>query len=391
MPARPSAQQPSLGQVARDWGRIGITGFGGPPAHIALLRALCVTRRQWLTEDQFQRAIAATNMLPGPASTQLAIYCAWRLRGVRGALVGGLGFIVPGLIAIVALAALFLQGSPPVWVRGAAMGAGAVVAAVAVRAASGLAAPIWRARRGGERAVAVLYAVAGACAAAIVGPWLLVALLGAGAIEVGRRSLRGNPGALHVWPLPGWLLLGASAAPAGIAALGWTALKVGALSFGGGFVIVPLMQADAVSVYHWMTHAQFLSAVALGQITPGPVVLTVAVVGYAAAGVPGALLAATVAFAPSFLIVSAGAGRFERVAGDARVSAFLGGAGPAAAGAIAGSAVPLALALSQPWQAGLLALGAVVLLVLRRGVVITLLAAGAAGGVGALAGLSVGS
>jgi chromate transporter len=120
-------------------------------------------------------------------------------------------------------------------------------------------------------------------------------------------------------------------------------------------------------------------------------VLTVAVVGYAAAGVPGALLAATVAFAPSFLIVSAGAGRFERVAGDARVSAFLGGAGPAAAGAIAGSAVPLALALSQPWQAALLALGAVVLLVLRRGVVITLLAAGAAGGVGALAGLSVGS
>ena len=113
------------------------SGFGGPPAHVALFRELCVTRREWLTDDQFERAIAATNILPGPASTQLAIYCAWRLRGPRGALIGGLGFILPGLVLILALSVLFLAGSPPAWIRGAGMGAGAAVAAVAVRAGLG--------------------------------------------------------------------------------------------------------------------------------------------------------------------------------------------------------------------------------------------------------------
>src|SRR5207302_9683030 len=128
------------------------------------------------------------------------------------------------------------------------------------------------------------------------------------------------------------------------------AFKVGALSYGGGFVIIPLMQGDAVNHYHWMTNAQFLNAVALGQVTPGPVVQTVAVVGYAAAGLAGGLLAAVVAFAPSFTFVLLGAGRFDRIRADQRASAFLSGAGPAAIGAILGSAIPLARALSQPWQ-----------------------------------------
>ncbi|MDQ3768052.1 MAG: chromate transporter, partial [Actinomycetota bacterium] len=122
----------SLRKVLWEWGRIGCVGFGGPPAHIVLLRDLCVTRERWLTEEDFEHAIAATNLLPGPASTQLAVFCAWRLRGVPGALVGGLAFIVPGLVAIIALAALFL-GAPPDWVLGLGAGAGAVVAAVAVQ------------------------------------------------------------------------------------------------------------------------------------------------------------------------------------------------------------------------------------------------------------------
>ena len=144
-----SPAEPSLSDIAREWGRIGCLGFGGPPAHIALFRELCVTRRAWLTDDQFERAIAATNLLPGPASTQLAIYCAWRLRGPSGALIGGLGFILPGLVLILALSVLFLAGSPPAWIRGAGMGAGAAgLAPVALRPL-GVAAPIWR--RAGER------------------------------------------------------------------------------------------------------------------------------------------------------------------------------------------------------------------------------------------------
>ncbi len=130
--------------IVREWGRIGCLGFGGPPAHIALLRQLCVERNGWLSATEFEDGIAATSLLPGPASTQLAIFCAWRLRGPLGAIIGGACFIIPGLIIILALSVLFLAASPPVWVTGAAAGAGAAVPAVAVSAALGLVPASWR-------------------------------------------------------------------------------------------------------------------------------------------------------------------------------------------------------------------------------------------------------
>jgi chromate transporter len=139
------------------------------------------------------------------------------------------------------------------------------------------------------------------------------------------------------------------------------------------------MQADAVERHGWMTDTEFLNAVALGQVTPGPVVHTVAVVGYAAAGVPGAFLAALVAFAPSFAFVLVGARRFDRFVANPDVRAFFDGAGPAAIGAILGSAIPLALALQESWQWAILAGAAVSLLALRRGVVLTLLLSGVIG------------
>ena len=185
------------------------------------------------------------------------------------------------------------------------------------------------------------------------------------------------------------LLAAPAAAAGGLLSLAWVAFKVGALSYGGGFVIIPLMQHDAVHTYHWMTNAQFLSAVALGQVTPGPVVQTVAVVGYAAAGVGGALLAALVAFTPSFVFVLAGGSRFDPLRGNASVQAFLTGAGPAAIGAIAGATIPLGLALSHLWQLGVLALAAVWLVGLRRGVVTALVGAGALGVIAVLSGAPV--
>ena len=261
---RAGAPRPGLVTIAREWGRIGCIGFGGPPAHIALLRRLCVERRKWLDGHEFEDAIAACNLLPGPASTQLAIFCAWRLRGRIGALVGGACFIVPGLLVILALAALFLEGTPPDWVRGAGSGAGAAVAAVAVRAGWSLV-PDSR-RRSPSRLRWTGYLAAGAVSAATIGPWLVLVLLGCGVLEVALRAVsRHSGGARAILPLP--LLAGTG----GVPALAWTAIKVGALSYGGGFVIVPLMQADAVSHHHWMTGAQFLNAVALGQVTPGPV------------------------------------------------------------------------------------------------------------------------
>lgn len=379
----PAVQAPSLREIVWEWGRIGCVGFGGPPAHVALFRQLCVQRRQWLTDTQFERAIAATNLLPGPASTQLAIYCAWRLRGTLGALLGGLCFILPGLALILALSVLFLAGSPPDWVRGAGMGAGSAVPAVAVSAGLGVALPIWRRALSGSRRRVLAYALAGGAAAATAGPWLVVVLLGCGLVELTLQRARApREIGLHAWPL----LAVAASDQGGLGALIWTALKVGALSFGGGFVIIPLMQSDAVSTYHWMSHSQFLNAVALGQVTPGPVVQTVAAVGYSAAGIGGGLLAAAVAFSPSFSFILLGASRFERLLRNERVAAFLVGAAPAAAGAIIGSAIPLALSLSESWQYALLAAAAVSLLLLRRGVVLTLLSAGAIGVAAALLG-----
>jgi chromate transporter len=375
----------SLRTITREWGRIGCIGFGGPPAHVALFRELCVTQREWLTDDQFERAIAATNILPGPASTQLAIYCAWRLRGPKGAIIGGLGFILPGLVLILALSVLFLTGSPPAWIRGAGMGAGAAVGAVAVRAGLGVAVPIWRRTTDARRPRVLVYALAAGSAAATTGPWLVLVLLACGAIELGwQRQLAGGGVSLHAWPL-----LAAVAEPGGTGALVWTALKVGALAFGGGFVIVPLMQSDAVGTYHWMTHGQFLNAVALGQVTPGPLTQTVAAVGYAAGGFPSALLAAFVAFLPSFSFILFGAARFERLLLNERMTAFLAGAAPAAAGAIIGSAIPLAGALSETWQYVVLAAAAIALLALRRSIVLTLLAAGTVGAVAALLGAPI--
>jgi chromate transporter len=387
---RPPATQVPLATVLREWGRIGCIGFGGPPAHIRLLRQLCVERRGWLDARTFEDAIAVCNLMPGPASTQLAIFCAWRLRGRAGALIGGAGFIIPGLIVILALSVLFVATSPPLWVLGAGAGAGAAVPAVAVQAGWSLLVPSWRNRASALRWVA--YLAAGFAAAATIGAWLVLVLLGGGAVELLARYgfHRGQAG---IPDGDGTRQHGFLAAPAFVLAAGggvlasvaWVAVKVGGLSFGGGFVIIPLMQADAVSRYHWMTGAQFLNAVALGQVTPGPVVQTVAVVGYAAAGLAGGLLASAVAFTPSFLIVLFGAPQFEQIRANQRARAFLDGAGPAAIGAILGSAVILTRELTHPWQYLVLAGAAVLLLPLRRGVVLTLLSAAAIGVTVALA------
>jgi chromate transporter len=378
---------PTLATVLREWGRIGCIGFGGPPTHIRLLRDLCVARERWLTPVEFEDAVAACNLLPGPASTQLAIFCAWRVRGRRGALLGGAAFIVPGLIVILALAALFLTGAPPRAVVAAGAGAGSAVAAVAVHAAAGLLPASWHRAQDTARASQVRwigYLAAGLLAAATIGPWLVLVLLACGALETARLA-RGRVTGLVPFPL----LAAGSLGTGALTSVVWVALKVGALSYGGGFVIIPLMQADAVNHYHWMTGAQFLNAVALGQITPGPVVQTVAVVGYAAAGLAGGVLAAIVAFSPSFAFILLGARRFDQLRANARVRAFLDGAGPAAIGAIIGSAVTLARALAEPWQYAVLGGAAILLLVLRRGVVLTLLAAAVAGIVLVASGLAL--
>jgi len=293
------------------------------------------------------------------------------------------------------------------WVLGAGAGAGAAVPAVAVQAGWSLLGPSWRNKASAVRWAC--YFAAGLAAAPTIGAWLVLVLLGCGTTELlarvrairrgaagtgggtgtgaagtggtrarsddsGRPGTQGRPHGLIAAPA-----LALAVGGGVLASVAWEAFKIGGLSFGGGFVIIPLMQADVVGHYHWMSGAQFLNAVALGQVTPGPVVQTVAVVGYAAAGIAGGLLASAVAFTPSFLLVLFGGPHFQQIRGDARARAFLDGAGPAAIGAILGSAVALARALTHPWQYAVLAGALVLLLPLRRGVVLTLLAGAAIG------------
>ena len=201
-----------------------------------------------------------------------------------------------------------------------------------------------------------------------------------------RHPHRRSPGSTRIL-LPS--VVGHAVAVGGLGALTLVALKVGALSYGGGFVIIPLMQHDVVSTYHFMSAEQFLGAVVLGQITPGPVVQTVAVVGYAAGGLAGGLLAAVVVFAPSFVFVLVGGPRFDALRAQSSVQSFLTGAGPAVIGAIAGSAIPLGLSFQELWQIPVLAGTFVWLFLIRRGVVSALLLTGAVGTLLALTGVRV--
>ena len=340
-----------------------------------MLRELCVDRRRWISAQEFEDANAATQLLPGPGGTQLAIYCARRVGGGLGALLGGLAFIAPGLVMVLAISAVALGDSPPLWAR--AVGAGAAAAVVAVVAQAGLA--LGRTSVAGRGVRAIVYMLAGGAATVAVGAGVVLVIVACGLVELAWRR-RGA--ALTVSPLP--LVLAVATIPA----LAWTALKVGALSYGGGFVIIPLMQGDAVDTYGWMTNVEFANAVAYGQLTPGPVVHTVAMVGWAAAGFGGAMLAATLGFAPSFLAVYLVGDRFVALRESAAARAFLDGAGPAAVGAILGATVPLVETLEKWWQFAALGLAAVALLA-RLPAFWVLVGGAAAGLLAAAAGLAV--
>jgi chromate transporter len=342
-----------LSTVLREWGRIGLIGFGGPPAHVALLRDLVVERRGWLTAREFEDANAACQLLPGPASTQLCIYAARRVAGTAGALAGGLAFILPGLVLTVAIAAVALQDDPPQWVTDLGAGAAAAVVAVVAQAGLQLGRAALQDHRGARLARAIAYLLAGAMATVLVGAFVVLVLLACGLIELAWQ--RRHRVAVHAWPP--LLALAATTAAAELPAVAWTALKVGLLSYGGGFVIIPLMQEDAVT-QGWMTAQQFANAVAYGQITPGPVTHTVALVGWAAAGPAGALVASVVAFAPSFAFVMLGGDRFEAFRSRPGPRAFLDGAGPAAVGAILGASLLLAGTIEEAWQWAVLAAAA---------------------------------
>ena len=373
------ARDVSLTQVVLQWGRIGCVGFGGPPAHISLLRDLCVVKKKWMNDEYFEDAIATCNLLPGPASTQLSILCAWTIAGTPGAIIGGLAFILPGLVAIIALSSVFLASAPPEWVLAVGAGASSALVAVALHAGFSVVPNSWKRTQSKFRWIS--YVIAGSLASVFAGSGVVVVLLGCGFFELlYRRGVprRFSASITHIALLVATLESGALRRGIDNSLL-WVAFKVGALSYGGGFVIIPMMLNDAVHQFAWMTETQFLDAVVLGQITPGPVVHTVAVVGFAAGGIMGAVVAACVAFVPSFLLIGCGARHFERLRKNTSVRSFLDGAGPGAIGAILGVSVPLLMSLSEGWQWIVAAVAVGSVFTLRRSPFQVLLLAAVAG------------
>lgn len=335
MPNEASRARAGLPELARLFLRLGFTAFGGPAAHVAIMENEVVRRRRWMTPDRFLDLMGASNLIPGPSSTELAIFIGYEQAGWRGLLVGGTCFILPAAVLVGLLAWAYVRfGSLP-QIAGALYGIKPVVIAVVVQALWSLA----------PRAIkksgwlAVLGIVA--CAAFAIGTDALLVLLGGGAASVvARRVANGGAGARVFAPA----LLGAAApatsavaASVSLVTLFLTFLKIGAVVFGSGYVLLAFLRADLVVRLHWLTESQLLDAVAIGQVTPGPVFTTATFIGYvvearggAGMGVVGAVLATVGIFLPGFILVAVTRPLVDRLRRSPVAGAFLDGVNVAA-------------------------------------------------------------
>jgi chromate transporter len=360
----PDARAPLIpapvAEVARVFLRLGCVGFGGPVAHLALMQDELVDKRGWVDRPRYLQLVAVTNLIPGPNSSEVAIHLGYVRAGLLGGLVAGVGFALPSFLLMLGLSWLYFSGGDAAWARDLFDVVQPAVVAVVAWAAARLAPGAIR----GPLTAAIALAAFLLAAFGLV-PEALV-LLGAGAVGLALRGPRPARRMMAATPIAG-----AAASLANLPALAWVALKTGLLMFGGGLVIVPLLEPEVVS-RGWLTRPEFLDGVALGQITPGPVTLTLAFVGWAAAGPLGALVASVVVYVPAFVGVLFGTGPFLRVFAENRwLRAALWGITPAVVGAIAGVVPTLARASWQGWtSAVILAAAAVALLRLPPAVVL---------------------
>ena len=317
--------------------RLGAIAFGGPAAHVALMRDEFVRRRKWLTDQHFMDLLGITNLIPGPNSTEMAIHLGFVRSGWAGLIGAGIAFILPAALMVGILAwAYVAYGSTPQaeWLL---YGVRPVIIAVVVTAIWGLARTILRK----WHAIAV--------AVAVIGPGLLgvneLALLFGGAavgtaLKLGRdRWESGMPLVGALLPLLGPSALTATiaavAAPISLTTLGLTFLKIGAVLYGGGYVLVAFMRGDFVDRLGWLTDQQLLDAIAIGQLTPGPLFTSATFVGFLLAGTIGAVIATVAIFLPSFVFVAAVGPFVTRIRQNRWSGAMLDGVNAAALGLMA--------------------------------------------------------
>ena len=322
--------------------RLGTLGFGGPIALAGHMQKDLVEERRWVSKQDYLEGLAFSQLSPGPLAAQLAMYLGWLRAGTIGATVVGIAFILPSFLMVLVLSALYVHfGSLP-WIQGMFYGIGAAVIAIIVRSAIKLV----RTTVGKDWLLWTIFA-----ALAITTAWTkseiiwLFILCGAVAMLVKAPPVVPSraTSAMFVGGL-GPLLTGihglASIATVGVLFLFF--LKAGAFVFGSGLAIVPFLYGGVVAKFHWLTERQFVDAVAVAMITPGPVVITAAFIGYVVAGPVGALVAAWAVFAPPYFMVLFGAPYYRRFAQNRQVKAFVQGVTAAAVGAIAGAAYILA-------------------------------------------------
>jgi chromate transporter len=358
--------------------RLGVSAFGGPAAHIAMMEDEVVRRRQWLTSDEFLALIGATNLIPGPNSTEMAMHIGRDRAGWRGLLVAGTAFILPAALMTGTLAWVYVHyGSLP---AGAAVlyGVKAVVVAVVVQALFRLGPAA--AKTLPLRLLGVLATVAAALG---VHELLILALAGAAAVALERRPTLSalfavGPLATGLTPVA---LATAAATPFHLVGLFLVFAKIGAVLFGSGYVLLAFLRSDLVDRLHWLTEAQLLDAVAAGQVTPGPVFTTATFIGYLLGRTPGAVVATVGIFLPAFFFVALSGVLLPVLRRSSRFRAFLDGVNVASLALMAVVAMQLARAAIVDTLTAALAVGSAVLL-LRFKVNSTWLVVG-----GALAGI----
>ena len=358
--------------------KLGVIGFGGPAAHIALMREETVRRRRWLDDARFLDLLGMTNLIPGPNSTEMAMQLGALRAGWAGLVLGGVCFILPAMLSVLALAWAYVAYGARPEASAALYGIKPVIIAVVAQAA-------WSLGRTAVKDAGL--AVVGAAVVALyaAGADELVLLFGAGLVVLVARGIR-REHFLLLAPLS----LAAPAAPpaaapaASLATLGLTFLKIGAVLYGSGYVLLAFLQNDFVVRLGWLTERQLLDAVAIGQFTPGPVLTTATFIGYLVAGWVGGVLATVAIFLPSFFYTALTRPLLPRLRGSPRAGAFLDGVNVAALGLMAAVTWQLGRAAIVDVPTALLALIAAALL-LWRGVNSAWLVLG-----GALVGLALG-
>ena len=295
----------SLKEVALVFLKLGTVAFGGPAAHIAMMEDEFVTRRRWLTREQFLDRLGAANLIPGPSSTEMAILIGYEKRGWRGLLVAGCAFILPAAIMVGAIASAYVRYGTLPQVNGVLYALKPVVIAVVIQA-------FWKLARTAMKSIwlGIVGSVAALLYVLRVHEVLLLAiaaaLAGAPMLYQKLPHLRKMTVGVLTPPKLAHLLgaAGAVAIPIGLWRLFLVFAKIGAVLFGSGYVLLAFLRADLVGRLHWLTERQLLDAVAVGQVTPGPVFTTATFIGYIIGGVPGAVVATVGIFAPGFVYVA---------------------------------------------------------------------------------------